>query len=53
MIWEGLVIRQTMHKYGKKYTKRAKWCDDNPESIATLKSKVEVSVKESVSQLSP
>lgn len=30
----------------KKYTKRAKWCDDNPGSITIIKSKVEVSVKE-------
>lgn len=35
-----------MHKYGEKYTKRVKWCDDNPDSGAIIKSKVEVSDKE-------
>lgn len=30
----------------KKYTKRVKWCDDNPDSGAIIKSKVEVSDKE-------
>lgn len=34
-----------MHKYGKN-TQRAKWCDDNPDSIAIIKGKVEVSIKE-------
>lgn len=29
----------------KKYTKRGKWYDDNPDSIATIKSKMEVSIE--------